>query len=172
MSLEVINIGTSPNSGTGEGIRGAFIKTNNNFSEIQNTFSTTTLDVDGVSTLTQIHRNVTEINGATGIVAHDCSTGETFYHTNVVSNFTANLLNLNLENGESTSVKLIILQGINGNSYVPNVVQVDSVTQNVKWILAGLPIPTSGGLDTINIEVIRISNNYIVLGQSFSHGAA
>jgi hypothetical protein len=172
MSLEVINIGTSPNSGTGEGIRGAFIKTNNNFSEIQNTFSTTTLDVDGVSTLTQIHRNVTQIDGATGVVVHDCSSGETFFHTNVLEDFTVDLRNLDLENGQSTSIKLIILQGTNGNSFIPNIVQVDSITQDVKWILGGLPTPTSGGLDTINIEVIRISNNYIVLGQSFSHGAA
>jgi hypothetical protein len=172
MSLEVINVGTSPNSGTGEGIRIAFIKTNNNFSEIQNTFSTTTLDISGVSTLTQIHRNVTPINGATGVVAHDCSSGETFYHTNVVSNFTANLLNLNLDNGQSTSVKLVIRQGTNGNSYVPNVVQVDSVTQNVQWILGALPTPTPNGFDNITFEVLKISNDYIVLGQSFSHGAA
>jgi hypothetical protein len=170
MSLEVINIGTSPNSGTGEGIRGAFIKTNNNFSEIQNTFSTTTLDVDGVSTLTQIHRNVTQIDGATGVVAHDCSTGEYFFHTNIVSDFTANLLNLDLDNGQAATITLLLCQGVNGNSYVPNVIQVDSVTNNVGWVLGALPIPTPNGFDLIVLDIARISNNYIILGRSTSHG--
>lgn len=36
MSQETINVGTSPNSGTGDKIRDAFIKTSNNFNELYN----------------------------------------------------------------------------------------------------------------------------------------
>ena len=34
MATEIINIGASPNDGTGEGLRSAFAKVNNNFSTI------------------------------------------------------------------------------------------------------------------------------------------
>lgn len=34
MALQVINVGTAPNSGTGDAIRTAYIKCNDNFSEL------------------------------------------------------------------------------------------------------------------------------------------
>ena len=34
MALEVINVGTAPNDGTGDPLRTAYIKCNNNFAEI------------------------------------------------------------------------------------------------------------------------------------------
>jgi hypothetical protein len=40
MTQETINIGTSPNDGTGDPLRAAFNKTNNNFSELYNSVST------------------------------------------------------------------------------------------------------------------------------------
>ena len=41
MTLQVINVGTSPNDGTGDPIRTAYIKCNDNFAEIYSRVQTT-----------------------------------------------------------------------------------------------------------------------------------
>lgn len=40
MAQEVINVGSSPNDGTGDPIRTAYIKCNNNFNELYSRFQT------------------------------------------------------------------------------------------------------------------------------------
>lgn len=54
MSREIINVGIAPNDNTGDSIRDAFIKTNNNFEElysVANYFATVSLSSSDVSTL-------------------------------------------------------------------------------------------------------------------------
>ena len=51
MTLQVINVGTSPNDGQGDAIRTAYIKCNNNFAElysrVQNTPPVTSAGAEG-----------------------------------------------------------------------------------------------------------------------------
>jgi hypothetical protein len=72
MAKQTINIGTTPNDGTGDALRNAFDKTNSNFTELydgkQNTLTLTTTGTSGASTLVGSTLNVPQYSGGSGLV--------------------------------------------------------------------------------------------------------
>ena len=70
MAKQTINIGTTPNDGTGDALRNAFDKTNSNFTELydgkQNTLTLTTTGTSGAATLVGSTLNVPQYSGGGG----------------------------------------------------------------------------------------------------------
>ena len=117
----------------------------------------------------QTQESFTTLNGATGIVDHDCSAGMIFNHIGINSNFTVNLVNLNLDPGFATTVSFILNQG--NTAYVANALRIDSATQMIKW--QGNSIAPSGSpnkKEVISFSIYNISGAYTVLGQLVSFG--
>ena len=51
MARQVINVGATANDGTGDGLRTAYIKCNDNFNELYNTTLTPTALINGTSNI-------------------------------------------------------------------------------------------------------------------------
>jgi hypothetical protein len=109
------------------------------------------------------------INGATGTVVHDIAVaGSTFYHTNVIDNFTANFTNMPTTNNRSTTVSLVIAQ--NNPAFIASSVQINGVTQTLNWLNGAVPQGTIGGVDVIQFTIIRVNNAWTVSGSLSKHG--
>jgi hypothetical protein len=117
----------------------------------------------------QTQESFTTLNGATGVVDHNCSAGMIFNHIGINSNFTANLTNLNLDPGFATTVSLILNQGT--TAYVANALRIDSSTQVIRW--QGNSIAPNGSpnkKEVISFSIYNVSGAYTVLGQLVSFG--
>ena len=135
-------------------------------------FSSATIGSFEVSDLTVMDgviERTSNITGATGTVEHNCNNGHTFYHTSIVSNFTVNLTNLNLNTqGYATSVVLVLAQG--GTGFIPSALEIGGSAQTIQWQGGS---PPSGGSNTFDIVSFSIMNNagvYLVLGQLIGFG--
>jgi hypothetical protein len=125
--------------------------------------------IGGVLALTQTIETSQQLSGASGVVTHDCSMGQIFYHTSISANFTANLTNLTLNDGYATNVTLILSQS--DPAYVPNAVQIDGVTKTVYW--QGNSIAPEGSIsktDVVSFSILNNNGTYLVLGQLVSFG--
>ena len=109
------------------------------------------------------------ITGATGIVTHDISTaGNTFYHTGVVNNFTANFTNVPTTNNRNRTVSLIIAQA--NPAWIPSVVQIEGVTQTLNWADGLVPAGNIGNFDIVTFNLIRFNNSWTVTGLLSKNG--
>ena len=125
--------------------------------------------IGGVLALTQSIETAQQLSGASGVVTHDCSMGQIFYHTSMAANFTANLTNLTLNSGYATNITLILNQS--DPAYVPTALQIDGATKTVYW--QGSSIAPEGSVGKKNVISFSILNNngtYLVLGQLVSFG--
>lgn len=102
-------------------------------------------------------------SSATGVVEHDCSSGQVFYHTTPSANWTVNLTNLNLSAEYATTVVVVVSQGAVG--YYPNAVQIGGVNQTLRWVGNTVPTPSTNRVDVISFSIINNSGTYIVLAQ-------
>lgn len=117
----------------------------------------------------QTQESIITLNGATGVVDHDCSGGMIFNHIGINSNFTVNLLNLNLDPGFGTTVSCILNQG--NTAYVANALRIAGTTQTVRW--QGNSIAPSGSpnkKEVVSFSIYNVSGAYTVLGQLVSFG--
>jgi hypothetical protein len=117
----------------------------------------------------QTEESFTTLNGAMGVVEHDCSAGMIFNHIGITANFTVNLTNLNLDPGFATTVSCILNQG--NTPYVSNALQIAGVTQLVRW--QGNSIAPSGSpnkKEVVSFSIYNVSGSYTVLGQLVSFG--
>lgn len=149
---------------------------------IGNESNGTNVDVGGVASFKEqvllykgAEEKYSQITGATGTVAHDCANGKLFHHSNPVADWTVNLTNLDLNRMFSTSVSIVITQGV--TVYIPNTVQIGGVAQTIIWQGNSTPTGTSNGTDAASFTIMRDdvlegSNAYIVLGQMTSFGGS
>jgi len=126
---------------------------------------TGSVGADGVVSLTEA---VIVLSGSTGRVNHNVNLGSVFYHTNVTSVFDVNITNLPLTQNTSTAVVLYIAQGT--TAYSIDQVLIDGVPQTVKWLGGISTTQSSLNIDTISFSLIRIDNDWTVLGQSGFYG--
>jgi hypothetical protein len=126
------------------------------------------LTVNGSSNLAKVVEPFSDIADATGVVTHDCTNNHIFYHTSLDANFTANFTNLSLANGEATSLTLVLSQG--GTAYIANNVQIAGEAQTIKWSANTVPTGNTNAVDVQSFSVLRVSGNYIVLGQLSTFG--
>jgi hypothetical protein len=109
------------------------------------------------------------MNGAIGVVTHDCSNGQIFNHVGITNNFTANFTNLNLDNGYATNITLILNQG--GTAYLANDVQISGVAQTINW--QGNSIAPEGSpnkKEVVSFSILNDSGTYLIFGQLVSFG--
>jgi len=108
------------------------------------------------------------INGATGTVVHNTTTGGVFYHTAPAANFTANFTNVPTTDDRITTVALIIAQGV--TQYMPTAIQIDGAAQTIEWFGGSVPGGTANGFDIVSFTLIRQSSTWTVLGASSTYG--
>ena len=151
---------------TGVNIFNQDLNTSNNVTF--NDIASSNLDVTGTTSLTQVDESFTTISDATGVVTHDCSTGQIFNHTSIDANFTANFTNLNLASGKATTITLVLNQG--GTAYIPNAVQIQSSAQTIRWSANTVPTGNTNAVDVVSFSILNNSGTYIVLGQLSTFG--
>jgi hypothetical protein len=123
----------------------------------------------GTTTIQALSEVVTGITGATGTVVHDYATaGSIFYHTDVASNFTANFTNMPTTNGRSYLITLILIQG--NSPYIPNLVSVDGVSQNIYWGDNVQPAGTALKREFFAFTLLRINNAWVITAGVTSFG--
>lgn len=110
-----------------------------------------------------VHEAFQTKSNATGVVTHDCSTGQIFYHTTPSANWTVNLTNLNLASGYATNVTLIVVQGATG--YYPNAVQIGGAAQTINWQGNATPTPSTSRTDVVSFSILNNGGTYVVFGQ-------
>jgi len=126
------------------------------------------LSVSGEAKFTKIVENYAPLSNATGVVEHDCSNGHVFKHTNLGANFTANFTNLGLDNGETTSITLILEQG--GTPYIANNVQIGGASVTIKWSANTVPTGNANAVDVQSFSIYNVGDSYTILGQLSTFG--
>lgn len=121
-----------------------------------------------VSKLGKILENTNNLSGATGVVAHDCSSSQIFRHTSIANNFTADFTNFELANDQATSLTLILVQG--GTAYIPNAVRINGISQTILWQGSSPPLGNTNKTDIVSFSVINTAGSYAVFGQLTSFG--
>jgi len=120
------------------------------------------------STFQQCSEVINTKTGATGTVAHDMSTGATFYHSSPAANFTANFTNVSTTDSRAIVAALVIVQG--ATPYVPTAVQIDGAAQTIKWLGSTAPTGTASKTDVVSFTLMRVSSTWGVYGQYSSYG--
>ena len=110
-----------------------------------------------------VHEVFSTIDGATGTVTHNSSSGYIFYHTNPAANFKANFTNVELTTSYALVFSLVIDQGASG--YYPSGIQINSIDQTINWQNNTLPTASSNRKDVVSFSILNHNSNYIVLGQ-------
>jgi hypothetical protein len=125
--------------------------------------------ITGITRVQLLSEVVTPISGATGTIVHDFETGSSvFYHTNVISNFTANFTNVPLTNGRSYSITLIIEQDSGG--YIPHAVSINNISQNLYWIGNVQPLGTALKTEFFNFNLIRRNDSWRIIAGVSTYG--
>jgi len=92
----------------------------------------------------------------------DYATGAIFY-TSATANFTLNITNLPVDNGNAMTITVVISQG--GTAGYPNVLQVGGSVQTIKWPNGNTaPSPNINKIDIFTFTLIRRSSAWTVLG--------
>ena len=107
-------------------------------------------------------------NGATGVTALDCATGNVHYLTAPAGDITANFTNLNLTAEYATNVTVVIDQG--GTEYEITAVQIGGVAQTIVWQGNSAPTGTANGVDSFSFTILNDGGTYVVLGQMVAFG--
>lgn len=123
----------------------------------------------GISTAYIPASTLNTITGASGVVEHNVETlGTTFYHTGVVSNFTANFTGIPETNNRSTTLTLVIDQG--STARIASGVQINGSSVPVSWVGGIEPTGSANNIDIINFVVLRMFDMWTVVGSLSSQG--
>lgn len=119
-----------------------------------------------LTAISGIAESFTTLTGATGTVTHDISLGTVFYHTGIVANFTANFTNVPTTDSRARVVVLVLSQG--STAYMPTSVQIDGISQTIKWAGGVAAAGTASGVNFISFTLIRAAGSWIVTAQTSS----
>lgn len=111
-----------------------------------------------------IAESFTTLTGATGTVVHNTSLGTIFYHTGISANFTANFTNVPTTDSRVRVVVLILSQG--STAYMPTAVQIDGVSQTIKWAGAVSPSGEASAVNFISFTLLRTAGAWVVTAQT------
>ena len=153
--------GTSGSAGTsGVGTSGTSGTSISDSLTLTGTFSST-----GLSEFSEVIEviNSTPTGATASNVTYDLSTGAIWYHGTASTNYTAKFVNVPTTNNRAVTATIIISQGSTG--YSPTIVQIEGVTQSVKWAGGTYSVSTNK-VDIIGFTFLRTSSNWTqVLGQ-------
>jgi hypothetical protein len=154
-------VGGSVNLGGGSGFNGTAIGGTS-------TGVFTALTTTATSTLAE----TTEITNAkissVGIITHDFTEGNTWVHSIISGNFTANFTNVPTTNNRQYTMNLVLLQG--ATPYLANGVQIDGVTQTIRWAAYGAPTPNANRYEEVTFLLVRVASSWEVFGSLATHG--
>jgi hypothetical protein len=112
----------------------------------------------GITTISLPSTSINTLIGSTGVVVHDIgAVGTTFYHVNIISNFTANFTNVSLGDYQSTTIILVLEQG--PIAYIPDVLQIDGSPQTINWLNNEIPAGTANDTDIFSLTYNLLPNN-------------
>ena len=141
---------------------------------ITSTGTLVSLAVSGESVFHQSQEVFVAKTGATGLTAHDFSTGTTFYHTSIAGNFTVGLTNFDSTASRATVIVVVLVQGatpyIASNISISTSSTANSTTISPKWINATTPSGTASRTETMVFTIFNNGGTYSVLGQLGSYG--
>jgi hypothetical protein len=124
--------------------------------------------LNGWLTLQQSSEVILTKAGTNGVTTHDLSTGSTFYHTVPISNFVVNFTNVPTTENRATVAVLMIVQGV--TPYVPTAIQIDGVSQVIRWLGSSAPTGNAIKTDIIAFTLLRVSGGWNVYGQYSNYG--
>jgi hypothetical protein len=128
-----------------------------------------TSSLDGLTVFGEVSEVITTSYGATNSsVTYDFNSGAIWYHGTASTNYTAKFVNLPTTNDRVLTATIMINQGPTG--YSPTIVQIDGVTQSVKWSEGTYSVSTNK-VDVVGFTFIRTGSVWAqVFGQisSFS----
>lgn len=148
---------------------GTTIASNVTASSLVSLGSLLSLNVLGTTALRQTTEVSIAINGATGVVTHDCSAGTIFVHGVPAAGFTPNFTNVALTANRVTSIALLIQQGVTPR--VPTAVQINGILNTVNWQGGIAPTGNASKRDLLNFTLISSGTSiFTVLGSLASYG--
>lgn len=108
-------------------------------------------------------KKTAELTGATGIFAHNCANSHIFVHTDISTNFNVNLINFEIQVGESTTITTILVQGTTGHTI--DGFRINGVTQSLYWVNGVQPSGTANRRDIVEFNILRRVEGYTVYGE-------
>jgi hypothetical protein len=125
------------------------------------------LSLSGQVGLPMVIEIVTPLTGATGTVVHDTSSTNTFVHTSISANFTANFTNVPTTDNRSITFQLVLVQG--ASAFVPNAVQIGGSAQTINWAGNAVPVGTPNRIDVVIFQLIKSSGVTRLIGSLGSY---
>lgn len=122
----------------------------------------------GKSKFDKIIESHTGVYNPVGNVTFDCFLSHVFDVTSINTNFTANLTNFELSDGEATAVTLVLNQG--ANAYIANALHFSGETQAVRWQGNVEPAGNVNAIDIQTFSILKVNGVYRVLGQLTTFG--
>lgn len=116
----------------------------------------------GTVALPAVTEPLTVLTGSTGVVTHDTSVANIFYHTGITANFTANFTNVPTTNNRAVSYAIVLVQG--GTPYIPSAVQIGGVAQTINWSGNTQGVGTANRTDVVIFQLFRVSDAWRVIG--------
>ena len=125
--------------------------------------ASTAADKNIFNQTTQEKTNIVS-NAGSGGKDYDCSSAGIHHLSNIAGDIDANLTNLSLEVGYSTTVTFVLVQSTNAK--VVKTLSIGGSSQTVKWVGGVVPTGTASGIDAMSFSIIRTgTSSYTVLGQ-------
>lgn len=132
--------------------------------------TTATFVITGVASFGPTAEKYSTITNATGVVTHDFSKSQIWYHNSILGNFTANFTNFyttstaaSPNNTYIINLSIFLEQG--ATPYMCNAVQINGVAQTVKWFNNTVPTGVANFVESVNFTIFStVSNVWTVLG--------
>ena len=124
-----------------------------------------TSSLDGLTTLQEVSEVINTTPGASAsTVVYDFSTGSIWYHSSANTNYTADFINVPIDNNRAITATIIINQG--STAYIPTSVKINNGSnETIKWS-GGTASGSANKVDIIGFTFIRTSSSWAqVLGQ-------
>jgi plastocyanin len=121
-------------------------------------------EIGDLTSITGVSESFVALTSATGTVTHDTTSSSIFVHSSISANFTANFTNVATTNLRAKAVVLILNQG--GTAYMPTAIQIDGVSQTIKWAGGVVPAGTANGVNVVTFTLIRASSAWTVVAQA------
>ena len=103
-------------------------------------------------------------NAGSGGKDYDCSSAGIHHLSNIAGDIDANLTNLSLDVGYSTTVTFVLVQS--SSAKVVKTLSIGGSSQTVNWVGGVVPTGTASGVDAMSFSIIRTgASAYTVLGQ-------
>ncbi len=103
-------------------------------------------------------------NAGSGGKDYDCSSAGIHHLSNIAGDIDANLTNLSLDVGYSTTVTFVLNQS--SSAKVVRTLSIGGTSQTINWVGGVVPTGTASGVDAESFSIIRTgTSSYTVLGQ-------